>query len=331
MRQDILNKKFLSLIFSFIFTSLLLFLLFQYISITEILLALKSISFRFIIIGFFFHLSTYIFRTIVIYLFIKEEKVTFINLLSVHFIHNFYNHLVPVNLGELSFPLLLKQKVSMSKSFAALFVMRLVTGGLTLLLFMISVFYIFDVVNIFDIQLKKQYLLVLFFCILIFFIFRFRKKFFKFILNNKYFYKLYNKTNDFFKSIKQEIIKLKKPRFLFKILTSTFLSIMGLIFFYITLLKGLNIHLNVFQFIFVFSIVFVVLILPIKTLGGFGTSEGSLAVGLMIIGVTKNTAIKAGFALHVYTLVNVIFLFCVGILIKYLVFKKSKKNQKFFL
>jgi uncharacterized membrane protein YbhN (UPF0104 family) len=215
----------------------------------------------------------------------------------------------------------------MQKSFAALFVMRLVTGGLTLLLFMISVFYIFDVINIFDIQLKKQYLVVLFLCVLIFFIYKFRKIFFKGILNNRYLYKLYIKIKNVFKSIKQEIIKLKKPRFLFKIISNTFLSIIGLIFFYMTLLKGLNIHLNVFQFIFVFSIVFVVLIFPIKTLGGFGTSEGSLAVGLMIIGVTENSALKAGFVLHIYTLVNVIFLFFVGILVNYLVYKKSMKNK----
>ena len=324
-----MRKNIISFISSVIFTSLLLFFLFQYISIAEIIIAIKSISFKFIITGFVFHLSTYLLRTIVLNLFLKEENISFINLLSVHFIHNFYNHLIPANLGELSFPLLLKKKVTMSKSFAALFVMRLVTGGLTLLLFVISVFYIFDVINIFDIQLKKQYLFVLFLCILIFFIYKFRKIFIKVLLNIRYLDKLYNKINIYFKSIKHEIIKLKKPRFLFKILTNTFLSIMGLIFFYMTLLKGLNIHLNVFQFIFVFSIVFIVLILPIKTLGGFGTSEGSLAIGLMIIGITKNSAIKAGFALHIYTLVNVIILFCVGILIKYLVLKKSLSKKKF--
>ena len=69
------------------------------------------------------------------------------------------------------------------------------------------------------------------------------------------------------------------------------------------------------------------LILPIKSIGGFGTTEGSWAIGLILLGITKKSAIQAGFVIHIFALINVIFLFLIGIIYVYFNKKIKRKNN----
>jgi len=313
------NKKYLSSILSLVFTLLLLFFLFKYISFTEIITSLKNIPFKFIILGFIAHLIAYLFRVLFLFIFLKDEKVLFTSLLSTHFIHNLYSHLIPASLGELSFPFLLKKKISMVKSFSALLILRLITTGLSILLFVVSLFFLFEIFEHIQFQLKNPIIFLFLFLImgLGVFVFRFRKNALEFLTKIRYLKKLQNKILNVLKEIKNEIQKLRSPIFLMKVIALAFFSIMGIVLFYIIILKGLHIYLNVFQVIFVSSIGLFFLVLPVKGVGGFGTTEGSWAIGLILLGVTKKSAIEAGFAIHIYALMNVLFLFFIGIIIRY--------------
>lgn len=87
----------------------------------------------------------------------------------------------------------------------------------------------------------------------------------------------------------------------------------------------MQIELNFLEVLFVMSINVAFLVLPVKSIGGFGTTEGAWALGLMVIGVAKETAIGAGFAIHILALLNVVLLFVVGFLWQSLA--KKKKNE----
>ena len=68
------------------------------------------------------HFLAYIFRALVFLKLLEKEKLGFRFVLLNHCIHNFYVHVVPASLGELSFPYLLRNRVSQGKSLLAVVV-----------------------------------------------------------------------------------------------------------------------------------------------------------------------------------------------------------------
>jgi len=62
------------------------------------------------------------------------------------------------------------------------------------------------------------------------------------------------------------------------------------------------------------SIQVAILILPIKTFGGFGTSEGSWMIGMMALGIDKKIALETGFTIHIISLLSAFIFFIIGLL-----------------
>jgi len=54
-------------------------------------------------------------------------------------------------------------------------------------------------------------------------------------------------------------------------------------------------------------------ILPISGVGGFGTMEAGCAIGLTLVGLSKETAIISGFAVHIWVLIIIIVFGSVGL------------------
>lgn len=198
-----------------------------------------------------------------------------------------------------------------------------------MLLFLVSLFFLFDILKQIQFELNRPLVFLFLFLIMCmgFLIVRFRKIIFEFFIEIRYFKKLQNKILNALKEIKNKIKKLRTPIFFIKVIAISFLSIMGIVMFYIIILYGLNIRLNVFQVIFVSSIGLVFLVLPVKSIGGFGTTEGSWAIGLMLLGFSKEIAIKAGFVIHIFALLNVTILFIIGILFRFLYYKFKKIDR----
>ena len=101
------------------------------------------------------------------------------------------------------------------------------------------------------------------------------------------------------------------------------LSFVSILLFYLVIMRGISIELSFFQVIFISSIGIVFMILPIKSIGGFGTTEGSWALGMMLLGYGKEAAIESGFVVHIYALINVFLLFLLGISFKYFFFRNK--------
>lgn len=311
------NRPFIA---SSVFTLVVIVYIFKYISLSDIFKAVNSMQIKYILFGFIFHILAYFFRTLVFYSFLKKERISFFYLLYIHFIQNFYVHIVPASLGEFSFPLLLKKRIDMAKSFSVLVISRIISLGLILFLFLTSGIYLFNFLKIIDLKsniytlLNYSGLILLMIVLFIIFIVKYKINIQKIINNNKVLNKINSKFISIHIKIKSELAQLKNVGFILKIILYSLLALLCSMMFSIILLKGINIELNIFQVIFVSSIGVAFLILPIKSIGGFGTTEGSWAIGLMLFGITKQIAFQAGFVVHIFALINVIFLFLVGII-----------------
>jgi len=318
MRLINVNKKYYAFIFPIIFTSLILTFLFYSISIKEIINAFQTIPFNLILLGFIFHLSAYFFRTLTFWIFLKEERISFFNLLNAHFIHNFYMQIIPANLGELSFPVILKKKISMAKTLSVLFLSRISLLILSIIIFLFCTLYIFNIKFIFQIQKIPHILITLgTLLILIILVIKFKP----IILKMKYF----TKVVKIIESLRAYSVKIKEPRRLIELIGYSLFTLLALTLYYWMILKGVNIHLNLLEVFYVSTIGIAFLLLPIKSVAGFGTIEGGWVIGLMLLNISKTQAIKAGFAIHLYALANVFILFIFGML--YFLLKRRMKEK----
>ena len=327
------------LLLSSVFTVLLLVYLFQHISFHEIIQAIKTLPLRIIFIGFLFHLGAYIFRTLTFHSFLKDEKISYPTILGIHFIQNFYVHVIPASLGELSFPILLKDRVKMSKSMAVLLITKAYILLITVFMFFISGMYLIDFLNTIDFRKNitvwvSIVMTLLISVLLVFLMFhKFRKNIKGMIKNNKILEKLYERSLKLYREIESEFIKFKKFLFFLKITIFTVGALLCNIMFYLIILRGLEIHLNILQIFFVSSIGVAFLILPIKSIGGFGTTEGSWAIGLVLLGMAKENSITAGFVIHALALINVFIFYLIGLGYSFLLnpgrnSNKIKENEK---
>jgi uncharacterized protein (TIRG00374 family) len=324
------KNKIHSLILSIVLTVLLLWSLFKNVPPKKIKELIHNVHFKFFITAFLFHFGAYYFRSLILYSFLKQESIDYFYIFNAHMIHNFYCHLIPANLGELSLPLLLKKDIDMKKTFSVLLISRFFTFILLILLFIIIFFTSPDYSKIVTSNVKNRYYFLIPILMILLFVFLSLENIKQFLSKYRWTSWLFRKVNEVFQIMKSQSSLFKKWQFLTKIILYSMGSIFSTCLFNIMILKGINIDLTIIEVIFINTIWIFVMILPIKSVGGFGITEWSWALGLLILGYSKKEAIEAGFVVHIYTLINVIFLFCVGILIKYLVFKKSKKNQKNF-
>lgn len=317
---NIVSKKTKSLIASFVFTALLFVIILMNISLTEVVTMLKGIDPIYVALGCGFHLLAYIFRVQSMFMFFTDSSaVSYKQLLLAHFIHNFYSHLLPASLGELSFPLLLKKSIPTSKTLSVLLITRMLILIVSFFLFLISVYFIFPDI----IRSASEYFLnvsgIIIFLTVVTFIgvlYHMRNKISSYLSKKKFFGKFYSSMLKLFQTLKTESYKLRNRFFASKLLLLTFAGNISIIIYYFFILKGLNIDLSILEIIFISSIGIVFLIIPIKSIAGFGTTEGSWVVGMLVLGYSKEIGVLSGFATHIIALTNVTILFVIGYLFR---------------
>ena len=64
------------------------------------------------------------------------------------------------------------------------------------------------------------------------------------------------------------------------------------------------------------TFLFMIWILPIQGIGGFGTFEGSWAVSFMAVGIAKEAAISSGFLAHIFAIFCLIILYIIGFILQ---------------
>jgi len=246
------------------------------------------------------------------YLFLKD-KVPFIHLLSSHFIHNFYLNVVPASLGELSLPYLLKRLVNMTRSFSVLFINRVFSMCVLLVLFLVSVFSIFHTFELFRLN-YKYIVLTVFILLTLYIIFR--------LLAQRALsrYKIWKWISYRTARLKDNVIGIVKNEFTWKklilliLFNLGYLTFLALLFRQILLATGIRVGL--FELYYIMSLQAVILILPLKSFAGIGTTEGAWMIGLVSMGVANKVALESGVIVHVINLISAAVFLVAGLIIR---------------
>ncbi len=310
------RKKLISLSISVLFTVILCYILLQFVSLDNLVYVIKKIPIGTVLFAFVFHFATYIFRSLIISIFLRDTPVSFKNIFVAHLIQNLFVHVIPAGLGEFSFPFLLKKWVPMTRSLSSVILTKLLLLAGMMVLFFFSLFFIeMHHINIDNTGIWGLIMLVLIvFTILLIFQNKKITRLLKKIKLGKS--SIYSNIKHFKDSIIVDLVKLKKWRVLTIVLVLVFLSNVSLASFYFIILNSLEIHLSIWDCLFISSIGLAFLVLPIKSVGGFGTSEGVWAIGMIILGYSEKVGIESGFVVHIIALFNVVVLFIVGMLLR---------------
>lgn len=303
-----------TLIASVLFTGALLALLLANVELEHVAASLAAVPFRFVLAGFALHLAAYVLRTVGFALFLERGAVAFRELLMVHFVHNFYLHMVPANIGEFSFPWLLRHRVPKARSLSILLLSRVSSMIASVLIFVVAALMVFDWRG--RLQLRFGWTpiaLVLGLALLVGLVQmrgRIAVQCGRYSLTRR----LVQSLTALRASLRADLERLRLPRLALVFGASILAGMLAVIGYYAVILRGMGLDLSLLQVAFVSTLGLAFLVLPVKSLGGFGATEGAWTIGLMLLGVEKEVAISAGFVVHIYSLANVCLLFVVGTL-----------------
>ena len=292
-----LKKNIFKILITIIFTVLLLYLIFKKIDLQVTIETFKSINTFTILFPFFLYTLSHFFRGLRCY-FILEKQVPFRKMINIVFVHNFFNSVLPLRLGELSYIYLLKKEsIEGTKSLFTLGVIRLF--DLLSIFIFFSLALLFTTLNnsVFNIFMLISFLIILLVLILVIF---FRTIIFNFIKN------IHSSTKITF--IQKALAKLIETLQHFGVLKSkknlVYILITSILVWLFALSTGYFIvspFINISFFVVVIGLCFTMLtyILPIQGFMGFGTTEGAWALVLIFFGFSSELAIATGFIFHV--------------------------------
>lgn len=311
----------LKILIGIILSIVLIVILISQISINDIINTLRKISPLYFIIGFILYTISYFFRTIRLKLLIKTN-IKFKDMLSIVAIHNMANNILPARTGEFSFIYLLKTKknISFSESFAALIIARIFDIIAISLLFIVSVVIIGDlpslISNVLVVLTLFLIVLIILFILSVFHgetVIKNIERFFIAIKINK------TRIANFILTKGDEIIQnFRVIRSKKIVICSFFFSLFIWIFAYtITylLFQEMNIEISIWTVILGSSFLIFTTILPIHSVGGFGTVEGMWTIAFMALGLSKEEAISSGFTVHIIITIYFLILGLIGFVI----------------
>lgn len=305
-----MNRK-KTTILTFLVTVVFLALILSQISLSNVVYGLRQVGAATIVLCFGLHLSVYALRALAFNTIVGKKGI-FLYVLNSHLIHNFYLNIMPASMGELSLPYLLSEKIKPLESISAIVLSRMVMLVLMLILFIISTMSLFND-RIFNLESISLYIILL-----VFFAFIAVVLIKVFIGDKKCKWKLANKVLVFLrKGFCQFLISSKKltsPTIASKVVLATLLYLVALTLFYQVLLIRLGLTISMVRIIFIMSIQAAILVLPIKSFGGFGTTEGSWMLGMMALGIDRDIALETGFIVHIVALLSAFFFFIIGII-----------------
>jgi glycosyltransferase 2 family protein len=302
-------------------TILFIVLIVANISLKDIGKSLYSLGIGTLSLCLLIHFFVYLLRSSAMYVFLHKE-VPFRYLLVCHLIHNFYLNILPVNLGEFSLPIMLNKYVSKTRSFSVLVITRIFSAIVMLFLFIISIFSIFHTMRVLSINIK--YLLLglaglIIGCLAYL-------TFFKHKSNNL---GLISKIQQKIITLKDSIIKSVKEEFTIKkvvllsVITLAYATFLAL--FFKVILARLGISFSIIDLFFIMSLQLAVLILPIKSFAGIGTTEGMWMIGMIALGVGKKVALESGVVVHIVNLFSAAVFFLIGLSAKSFLDKRRSK------
>jgi len=317
------RKRLASLVLSLLLTVGLLGWIFQHIDLPSVLRALARVPAGHIALGFLCHAAAYLLRARAMHLFFASRGLGLAEVWANHLVHNFYVHVVPAGLGELSMSLLLKHKVPVASSLSVLLVTRVAILLASFGLFAVSVFAVVGPRAGAEWDFRLWVPLVLGMVLLAWASWRARGLVAGLLERFGPGRALLGKARKFLGAFRDELARLRVPGAPWRLMGATLASVLLVALYFVSILRGLGIETNVFETLFVSALGMAFMILPIKSVGGFGTIEGTWIVGLMILGLEKTLAIEAAFAVHLFALANVLVLFFIGLAVKRIFYRQN--------
>jgi len=278
-------KKSSSLAVSLLILVVFVYFLYEYRVFESLREIFSALSLRELLISLLFYVSTYYFRAKRFTLMFPQIKTA--DLVAVMAVHTFFNNLLPFRSGEASFPIILKKLfgVEVSISSGALLFARVLDLASLSLLFLVSAFVVATE--------RKELLIIpvlilLLLTVLVLAVFKLLKAFRgRFAVLGTLFL--------FF----QQFISPKK---LFLMALYSLLTWLFKFASFHYILKAGGIELNFFQTVFVSTFGELTTILPVHSIGGFGTYEAGLVGGFKLLGLKTSYALTVAFYFHLILL-----------------------------
>ncbi|WP_022847063.1 MULTISPECIES: lysylphosphatidylglycerol synthase transmembrane domain-containing protein [unclassified Desulfurobacterium] len=260
------------------------YILYRYDVFSQISSMLKDLSYRDIAFSLFIYVFVYIFRALRLKLYIEEIPLS--EMASVIGVHTFFNNVMPFRSGETSFPLILKKLygIDMTRSSVVLF------GARVFDLLSLSILFLFSLFSVsfsdkrlifFPILAVALVGIALFVAYKFLHFFKERIPFFdKLIIASAVLFRVDKLMQMFFFSICIWILKFTAFMFI---------------------LNAAHLGLGFFKTIFVSTFAEFTTILPIHSIGGFGTFEAGMVGGFSLIGMNAKKALP--YAVYFHTLI----------------------------
>ena len=282
--------------------------------------SLRSVNPLFLLIGFVLYVLVFILRAIRMNI-ILEDKVPVKSLLKILFVHNLFNNLLPARLGELSFIYFLKEKenVPVNHGLSSLMVARIFDILGIAFLFIVSFYLVGDL----PVFVKQCLILVgvlvgmifAFIVLLLFYNERFLDIMGRFASRTRLDRIKYTRmalekgeeTVENFKIIKSKYVIISS--FILSICIWIFQSMITHMF-----LMEMEIYLSIWKILIASGILVITTILPIHSVGGFGTIESIWTTTYVALGVSTSMAISSGFGIHLIIVLYFLILGLAGIL-----------------
>ncbi|MDD4402473.1 MAG: lysylphosphatidylglycerol synthase transmembrane domain-containing protein [Desulfitobacteriaceae bacterium] len=273
--------------------------------------SLKQIGFGTLLVCFGLHFLVFVFRSLPMKMLLAQ--IPFFPLLNAHLIHNFYLQIIPASLGELTLPELLKEHISRTKTLSGLLVARLYSIAIVGLIFLVSILLIFNNSPFLDLEYKKifTYLMLGLLVLIALSVIAYKAKKHNVLLSQ-----LKNKVLRMYNEAKDVVIRSILPWTLIMITGSNMLYLLFMALFYKVIMARIGVDLGVIPILFIMTIQVAILLLPIKSLGGFGTTEGSWMLGMMALGIDRSVALETGLIIHIVTLLSAFIFFVIGLTIR---------------
>ena len=299
----------------------LLAILFSQIELRDIVEILAKIKPAYLVIGFILYAFSYLLRALRFHILLNKE-VGIRELFSIVSIHNMALNIFPARSGELSYIYLLKkrQDKNVGEGAASLLAARMFD-----IISISTIFFALAIMahDIPDFMVKAIPIVgfLLFFLVSLLLTFMYQCS--KFVAGVRNIF-IYLKLNEF-DCIKYIFRKLDEMALCFErihkreFILSLFISLMLWLTLYsinYLLVVAMSMNLQVEAVFLASTFLFMIWILPIQGIGGFGTFEGSWAISFMAVGVAKEAAISSGFLMHIFGIFCLLILFIVGFILQ---------------
>ncbi len=310
------NKDILKICFTVIF----IYLLYKLINIEDIITLYSKLKINTIITCIFFHFIIYFLRSLRFSV-LARTKLRPLQILDIVLVHGLYNRVLPLRLGEGAFPLLMKQKFDISYTESGLLI---ILARIFDLLSTSTIFAFVCILTIFKNSILK---IVLFVIIVIGLAFISMYKLIPLLLNNlsqiRHLQRFSNQL-DLLKKYFQENISIKKTLIVFFISGINWF-IMFIIFK--ELINDFNLLIKLMHVVLAGSFSNISSILPLSSIGNFGTMETGWVAILLMVGHEKDQAIISGFSVNVFTFSSTVLLGVIGYSYMKIKRMRMKKNE----